>query len=153
MDRESYFYEAIKEVQQATCERRRCGSVIVAPSGDIIGRGWNGPPAGDESQRRCGRKAELHPDFKSDKTCCVHAEWRAIFDALRHRLADVIGGTLYFAACNEAGEHLFAGEPYCTICSKMALDVGLAFFALWHEEGIRVYDTREYNDISFAWTP
>jgi hypothetical protein len=48
---------------------------------------------------------------------------------------------------------VFAGAPYCTICSKMALDVGLRWFGLWHETGIRMYDTREYNDLSFAWKP
>jgi dCMP deaminase len=153
MNHEAYFYEALDEAKKATCERRRCGSVVVSASGEIIGRGWNGPPAGDELQRRCGRKVELHPDFKGDKTCCPHAEWRAIFEALRSAPDRIVGSALYFAAVDEMGNHVFAGEPYCTICSKMALDVGIAWFGLWHEHGIRMYDVREYNDISFAWHP
>lgn len=48
---------------------------------------------------------------------------------------------------------LKAGKPYCTICSKMALDVGIAEFVLWHEEGITVYDTKEYNELSFQYVP
>jgi deoxycytidylate deaminase len=153
MDHERYFYEAVEEAKKATCARRLCGSIVVAVSGEVIGRGWNGPPARDELQRRCDRKGELHTDFKSDKTCCIHAEWRAIFDALRHHPAKIEGAALYFAAVDEEGEHVFAGAPYCTICSKMALDVGLRWFGLWHETGIRMYDTREYNDLSFAWKP
>lgn len=153
MNHEIYFHEAIAEARKATCGRRFCGGVVVSVEGEVIGRGWNGPPAGDESQRRCGRKSELHPDFKSDKTCCPHAEWRAIFNALRSAPGKVIGSTLYFAACDENGEHIFAGEPYCTICSKMALDVGIVGFGLWHEEGIHVYDTSDYNNLSFSWHP
>lgn len=153
MDHEAYFHEAIEEAKKATCERRKCGSVVVSVDGEILGRGWNGPPAGDETQRRCGRKHELDPGFKSDKTCCPHAEWRAIFVALQYRPDDVMGATLYFAAVDEVGNHVFAGEPYCTICSKIALDVGLSWFGLWHETGIRLYGTRECNDVSFAWKP
>lgn len=148
-----YFLFAREEALRATCARRKCGSVVVSAQGEVIGRGWNGPPAGDEGQRRCDRKHELDPGFRSDKTCCVHAEWRAIFDALQRFPEQVRGGTLYFSAVDDAGDHVFAGEPYCTICSKIALDVGLSFFGLWHADGIRLYDTREYNDISFAWKP
>lgn len=153
MNHEQYFHEAIAEARKATCERRFCGSVVVSVEGEIIGRGWNGPPGNDECQRRCDRKGELHVEFKSDKTCCVHAEWRAIFDALKSNPDKIIGSTLYFAACDENGKHVFAGEPYCTICSKMALDVGIVGFGLWHEDGMRVYDSQEYNDLSFAWKP
>jgi hypothetical protein len=42
-----------------------------------------------------------------------------------------------------------AGKPYCTICSKMALDAGVSEFVLLHDEGIAVYDTDEYNRLSF----
>lgn len=153
MDHEKYFYEAIEEANKATCTRRKCGSVIVSATGEIIGRGWNGPPAGDEVQRRCDRKNELNPDFKSDKTCCMHAEWRAIFSAVKYFSNEITGSVLYFAVVDEVGKHVFAGEPYCTFCSKMALDAGIAYFGLWHESGIRIYDTREYNDLSFAWRP
>ncbi len=45
-----------------------------------------------------------------------------------------------------------AGKPYCTICSKMALDVGIDEFVLWHEDGICVYDTDEYNTRSFQYS-
>jgi len=62
----------------------RCGSVIVSERNVIIGRGYNAPPLGDETQRTCD--VEYHTDKKpkSDKTCCVHAEWNAIIDGLKN---------------------------------------------------------------------
>lgn len=153
MNHETYFHEAIAEARKATCTRRFCGSVVISAEGGVIGRGWNGPPAGDEAQRRCERKSELHPDFKSDKTCCIHAEWRAIFDALRTHPDEIAGSTLYFDACDELGNRVYAGTPYCTICSKIILDCGVACVALWHADGIHVYDVSTYNDLSFAWHP
>jgi hypothetical protein len=29
------------------------------------------------------------------------------------------------------------------------LDVGISEFVLWHEQGITIYDTDEYNNLSF----
>lgn len=150
MRQEQAFTLAADEARRAECGRARCGSVIVSADGEVIGRGWNGPPGGVHSQRRCERKQELSPTFKSDRTCCVHAEWRAILEAVRTHPMKVAGATLYFTRVNEVGEVEYSGEPYCTICSKLALEVGLGFFALWHEEGIRLYDTVDYNDRSFS---
>ncbi len=105
----------------ATCERARCGSVIV--SGEtIIGAGYNSPAGNLEGQRRCGIcKDSLHGKI-TDKTCCVHAEQRAIFDALRSRPGLVRGATLFFTRIDRAGNIEKSGKPYCTICSKSALD-------------------------------
>jgi hypothetical protein len=63
----------------------------------------------------------------------------------------VEGATLYFTSVDPSGEMLRSGHPYCTICSKMALEVGIAYFGLWHEEGIRLYGTEEYNLLSYQY--
>ena len=131
----------------SSCYRSRCGSVIVK-QGEIIGQGYNSPPA-HETLDHC-LKDELPADFKSDRTCCVHAEQRAIIDALKHHAAKVDGSTLYFIRLNDQGSAEKAGKPYCTICSKMALDSGIAEFVLWHEEGLTAYNTKEYNQLSFG---
>jgi len=34
----------------------------------------------------------------------------------------------------------------------MALDVKIAEFVLWHKEGICVYNTEEYNQLSFEYS-
>ena len=147
----SYFEHAGEEAKRSLCLRSRCGTVIVDGEGQVIGRGYNAPPQDDIAIRRCDRKHELHPTFKSDKTCCVHAEQRAVMDALARNPAKLPGSTLYFVRLDAEGKMKYSGKPYCTICSKMALDAGVRFFCLYHEEGVGMYDTREYNELSFAY--
>ena len=142
---------AARLAQTATCLRAKGGSVIISAKGKRIGAGVNTPPNGQETQRRCAKeKASYHPKV-TDKTCCVHAEQRAIMDALRTSPCDIAGARLYYARLAEDGSLAYAGQPYCTICSKMALDVGVTEFVLWHETGIAVYSTEEYNERSFAY--
>lgn len=135
----------------STCQRSRCGAIIVKDD-EMIGSGFNSPPGNEESQRRCTvAKSSYHPKV-TDKTCCVHAEQRAIIDALRKNPEQITGSRLYFVRLNEDGQPQRSGAPYCTICSKMALDSGIAEFVLWHEEGITVYETAEYNLLSFQYS-
>lgn len=150
MTDEFYFLEAVREAQKALCLRSKCGSVVVL-NDEIIGRGYNAPPQDDITKRKCGliySTTQRKP--KSDRTCCVHAEQRAIIDALvNHK--DLTGSRLYFARLDAQGNLQKSGEPYCTVCSRLALDNGVAYFGLWHESGIRMYDTKEYNDLSYAY--
>jgi deoxycytidylate deaminase len=143
-----YIAKAADVARSATCRRSKCGSIIVQLD-DIIGSGFNSPPRGIEEQRRCScSKASYHRKV-TDKTCCVHAEQRAIMDALRKNPDKLPGSRLYFIRLDGNGEASKAGEPYCTICSKMALDVGISEFVLWNNKGVCVYDTKEYNLLSF----
>lgn len=148
----SHIAYALDQARAATCLRDKCGSAIVSGS-QLIGAGRNGPPGGLASQQRCLRRHELALGFKSDTTCCTHAEQRAIMEALRHHPGKVKGARLYFVRLDAAGRPRVAGRPYCTHCSKLALDAGLGEFVLWQAEGITVYGTIEYNDLSFQWAP
>lgn len=142
-----WFARAGEEAEKSTCHRKRCGTVIVK-NNRIIGKGYNSPP-GDKTLKKC-LKDSLPKKFKSDRTCCVHAEQRAIMDALRHYPHEVEGATLYFVKINKKNKIEYSGKPYCTICSKMSLDVKIKRFVLWHKSGITIYDTEEYNRISFG---
>ncbi|MFP4524363.1 MAG: hypothetical protein ACLFO2_03570 [Candidatus Woesearchaeota archaeon] len=144
----SFLEEAAVVAREATCHRARCGSVIVK-DGVVVGEGSNTPPGGLESQRRCSNEKDVYHRKVTDKTCCVHAEQRAIMDALKRNPDRVRGSRLYFVRIGEDGEMTRAGAPYCTICSKMSLDAGVSEFVLWHEDGVCVYDMEEYNDLSF----
>lgn len=146
---EEFFEEAAREAVKALCLKDKCGSVVVL-GGEIVGRGFNGPPLGDVSHRKCHLDLKESRKPKSDRTCCVHAEQRAITSALLGRGQLLTGGTLYFTRVDEAGNILKSGPPYCTLCSRAALEAGLKFFALWHDKGIRLYDTVEYNELSYA---
>lgn len=143
-----YIQKAADTALSSSCLRAKCGSVIVKDN-TVIGSGFNSPPGDVESQRRCSNNKEMYHKKVTDKTCCVHAEQRAMFDALRNDPDKLKGSRIYFTRVDGEGKILYSGKPYCTICSKMALDLGIAEFVLYHKEGICVYETEEYNNLSF----
>lgn len=150
IDHEQFFRLAAERAKKATCKRDLCGAVIMK-DGVVIGEGWNSPAGNAEDQRMCGvEEYDWMKKKKADKTCCVHAEWRAIMDALRKNSNEIIGSTLYFTRVDAEGNMLKSGEPYCTVCSRLALDSGIAQFVLWQESGIRVFATDEYNQVSYT---
>ena len=136
--------------QRSTCHRSKCGSIIVDNCDSeyfkILGVGYNSMPCNEEGE--CF-KDSLSPTFKSDKTCCIHAEQRAIIDCLKMYPSKIEGSHLFFIRLDDEDKPKISGAPYCSICSKMALDVGIATFHLWHEAGWTGYDTKEYNDFTF----
>lgn len=142
-----FFGEAQSEAQRATCQIRKCGAVLVKER-EVIGRGFNSPPGNLESQRRCEIDGSSLHKKVTDTTCCVHAERRAISNAQK-RGHDVKGAIMYFTSVNEDGERLLSGNPYCTDCSKMALDEGVEAWILEHESGFVLYNSEEYNEESF----
>jgi deoxycytidylate deaminase len=66
-----YFQQAREEALKSLCLRRKCGAVIVKDN-LTIGRGTNSPP-GNIKLEKCF-KDSLPQNFKSDRTCCIHAE-------------------------------------------------------------------------------
>jgi deoxycytidylate deaminase len=160
---ETYFAAAAKEAEKAICLRDKCGAVVVLDD-VVIGRGYSGPATAHAEKthiapgpQKCERDFLQSPKPKSDRTCCVHAEWRAIINAVKHVAKaagnsseeTLAGSILYFTRVDADGNILKSGEPYCTVCSRLALDTGISQFALWHESGIRLYDTGEYNELSY----
>ena len=141
--------KAAQNAEKALCLKAKCGTVIVKDGG-IIGEGYNAPPLNKKENRMCGKDFGVGKP-KYDKTCCMHAEWRAIMDALRRNPEKLAGSKLYFTRVDESGEIKKSGKPFCTVCSRMALDAGIEKFVLWHEEGIAEYPTREYNLLSYEY--
>ena len=150
---QSFFDRAVRVALNATCLRSKCGAIIFAPDKNYIAVGCNSPP-NNIAPVQC-LKETLPIEFKSDKTCCMHAEQRAVMNALRSG-SDLMGSRLYFVRLNKQNKLEPSGMPYCTICSKLALDVGIAEWCLvhhadvWGKEGAYVYDARSYNAISFG---
>ena len=143
-----FFEQAADIAKGATCLRAKCGSVIVKNS-VVIGRGFNSPALDDESQRLCEADMDISIKPKYDKTCCVHAEWRAVLDACKTS-ADKLGGSvLYFMRVDDAGNFTDAGEPFCTVCSRLTMEAGVAEFALYNDEGADIYPLSEYNRKSY----
>ncbi len=141
--------KAAEAAKQALCLKAKCGTIIVK-DGEIIGMGYNAPPLDKEENRMCGK--EFGPGKpKYDRTCCLHAEWRAIMDALQKHSDKIKGSKLYFTRMDENGQIKKSGKPYCTVCSRIALDAGIDKFLLWHEEGICEYATDEYSRLSYEY--
>lgn len=151
MDHKKFFQQAAEAAKRATCLKASCGSVVVDVHGRIIGEGWNAPPLGDEAQRKCEVEHDLSKKAKSDKTCCVHAEWNAILMALRNHPMMVEGSTLYFMRVDAEGNFTEAGEPYCTVCSRLALQSGIKTFGLWND-GPEMIPTDVYNLKSYEFS-
>jgi len=128
---QQYLEQAQSIAQFSTCLRSKCGSVIVQDN-QIIGRGFNSPPQNIPLEQCI--KDNLPHDFKSDKTCCLHAEQRAIIDAIINHPAKLPGSRLYFIRIDENNNKLYADKPYCTICSKMTLDTNISEFVLWYQD-------------------
>lgn len=149
MEQHRFFFEKAAEVaRNATCRRARCGSIVVSKEGIIIGSGYNAPPLNDETQRKCLDDFSVKVKPKSDKTCCVHAEWNAILDAAVRNGIHLPGSTLYFMRVDDNGNFTDAGEPYCTVCSRLALQSGISTFGLW-ESNPRMIPTDSYNLMSY----
>ena len=142
-----YLLMAASVALDSKCLRSKCGSLIVQ-DGEVIGKGFNSPPQ-NRTLEFC-LKDFLPKDFPSDKTCCIHAEQRAVANALVLNAEKLAGSTLYFVRLDETGRIAKAGKPYCTICSKLALDAEIDYWVLWHEKGLCIYDAYEYNEISFG---
>lgn len=143
------YFEAASEIaKKATCHRARCGSVIVKGS-QTIGQGYNSPPLDQEENRTCDSTYDLSIKPKYDKTCCIHAEWRAILNALKNNADKIQDSTLYFMRVDQEGGFTDAGQPYCSTCSRLALESGVGKFALWNSQGADIYDTQEYNLVSY----
>ena len=141
----------IEQAKSSTCGRSKCGAIIIDDRGNVIGRGYNSP-ANSESPR-CHVKKSCYDSKVTDKTCCMHAEQRAIMDTLQNNSEKITGATLYFVRLDENDTAVQSSKPYCTICSKMALDSGIKYFALFHDLlNPTLYETQNYNNLSYAYT-
>ena len=143
-----FFILAALAAEKSTCYKARCGSVIVK-DGEIIAKGYNSPPLNDESSRMCNIELD-NRKTKYDRTCCVHAEWRAILSACKRSEGLIEGSTLYFMRIDENGKFTDAGDPFCTDCSRLSMESGVTQFALWNDNGADIYAAAEYNQKSYS---
>lgn len=136
--------------KNATCKRAKWWSIIVK-DWEIIWTWYNSPANNLESQRRCHIPKDSYHKKVTDKTCCVHAEQRAIMDALKNNPQKLHWSRIYYIRLDWEANLMKASSPYCTICSKMALDVWITEFVLYDEKWIICYNTQEYNQISYLY--
>jgi hypothetical protein len=51
---------------------------------------------------------------------------------------------------DDAGNFTDAGDPFCTVCSRLTMDAGVGEFALYNNGGADIYTLDEYNLTSYA---
>ncbi len=147
-----YMKDTESVAMDSLCLRSKCGALIVKNINGrdkTLGVGFSSPPGGKKLERCL--KDDLPKNFKSDATCCIHAEQNGIKHAINNYGEEMVKcSTLYFMRLDLNDEMIYAGKPYCTICSKEALGAGIKKWVLWHKQGIYSYDAEEYNEISFG---
>lgn len=144
----SWIQKAAIVAERALCLKAKCGSIIVK-DGEVIGEGYNAPPLDDMNNSFCLTPYNHTGKPRYDHTCCMHAEWRAILDTVKNNPNKIAGSRLYFTRVDIDRNIVKSGEPLCTVCSRFALDNGVKEFVLWNDTGVCVYQTDEYNKLSY----
>jgi deoxycytidylate deaminase len=142
-----FIVEASRVARSSPClSGKRCGSLIVKDQ-FVIGRANNAPPSCIvlDNCQQLSRKS----NFKSDPSCCLHAEQRALMKALCHHPTHLQGSSLYYARIDEHGLLVYSRTPRCTICSKLILDMGISFCYMLHSFGLTVYSALDFNTYAF----
>lgn len=132
-----WFDKATELAGQSLCLRVHFGAVIVKDD-KIIGAGFNSPPQNDPEYRTCLNEYDIPAGFRHDRTCCIHAEQRAILDAIKNgKEQEIKGARIYAISIDNDGNKIKAKDVKCTICSREVLDAGISEFALYFEDGVQ----------------
>ena len=130
----AFIEEAKRMTTYATCKKSQRG-VVFTKRQQIVGRGYNGPPRGfsclcDVDPAVCGK-------------CSVHAEKRALFEALPYGVPD-----RGYHMKRKGGLYVASVCPACLECSKDMLEVGVKEFVLQQQEGFVLYDMHEFHKLT-----
>jgi deoxycytidylate deaminase len=79
--------------KESKCIKRQVGCVLISPTGNLLGLGYNRTPNGIEDCMSC-RRADSPSGKDLEKCPAIHAEVVCILDALNHN-ASIGGSTLY----------------------------------------------------------
>jgi dCMP deaminase len=109
---QTYMLVASNMSGRSSCERRRCGAVIVDATQRIVSTGYNGPPAGFPGSCRMSCERNLKGPLEDGYGTCisVHSELNALLFADRRQLE---GGTIYVTS------------SVCWDCAKAIANSGL----------------------------
>lgn len=119
---------AIEAACNSPCDKSKRGAAVFERgiAGRLVATGWNGRP-GDPPLSSCGGACR-----SVCRDVAVHAEERAIIDALRVR---PVAGLELVHVKVVGGELVAGGGPSCSTCSRTILDTGIAAVWLYEELG------------------
>lgn len=141
---EHFLELAAQQAKKSTCKKSQRGAIIVKDE-KILGMGYNKLIGRDECNP-CIRE-DIKDNSRAELCYAVHAEQEAIFDALeKHN--DLKGSRIYHIKVKD-GKMEPSEDISCTFCSRIVLRIGISEFVLLQKKGIAVYDTEEFNKLSF----
>jgi dCMP deaminase len=143
-----FLAQAAEVAKESKCRKAHCGAVVVLDN-QVVGRGYNAPPQDRSDLATCSyvyNANSAKPRY--DQTCCLHAEWRAVLDAAgTGRMPQ--NASLYFLRLLHDDSWDSEDNPYCTVCSRLILDVGIAEICVPSSSGIVSYPAEEFYRLSY----
>ena len=113
---------AIEAAKQSPCVKSKRGAVLFDDDGRVWGKGWNGPPPQVEGTLgKCDGSAACREHCTKR---CLHAESRAIIDAMTWSEGGSRFPALLHVKIDEDDKLVAGGGPSCWQCSRMIVDVG-----------------------------
>lgn len=142
--------EAIEEARRSPCAKSKRGAVVFAED-RILGIGFNGQPTGFAC-------TDSHACHKHCAMICMHAEARAILDALTSppTYPRSVPRELVHVKVSD-GKLATSGGPSCVQCSRLVVDQRIAGVWLYEvksatsegvDEGWYFYPAAEFHRIS-----
>lgn len=133
-------------VTRPLCQKSHRGVILFHPDRDGCTLAVNGPPRGFKCDGSPACRAAC-------RDVAVHAEARAIMDALEHgtSLRDDLMGSAGWELLHVKvidGAAVPSGPPSCVRCSALILEAGISKVWLLHEDGLKSYTAVEFHRLS-----
>jgi dCMP deaminase len=143
-----FLARAAEVAKESKCLKAHCGAVVVLDD-QVVGRGYNAPPQDRSDLATCSCRHNANSAKpRYDQTCCLHAEWRAVLDAVgTGRMPQ--NASLYFLRLLNDDSWAYEDSPYCTVCSRLILDVGITEICVSSRSGIVSYPAEEFYRLSY----
>jgi deoxycytidylate deaminase len=130
---------AVEQARLSPCRSQRGAVVFRSEHVDVVtiqGRGRNHRPEGFECDHSAACKATCRVE-------AIHAEQMALLNAGRF---SAFSDLLHVKIVDR--NLVASGGPSCVQCSKLALAAGIAGVWLYHTDGWRRYDAKEFHALS-----
>lgn len=137
---------ALEYAKNSTCKKSQRVAVLVK-SREIIGIGCN--KVTDEKYCNPCIRENIHDNSRIELCSANHAEQLAILDALK-KGKNIEGSRLYHNKVKN-GEIKHTEDVSCTVCSRFILESGISEVVLLHEKGFALYNSKEFNKLSFKY--
>lgn len=159
---ERWMDEAAAVALKSPCQKSQRGAVVVKDD-RLLGKAYNGPPSG-QTCNPCLR-ANIRDNTRFELCHGVHAEERAVRNALAATGAEGVKGARLYYVKTKDGEIRPSGGIACKQCSGIILDSGIAEVVMWQadaHQGMKsaeiiqtahfvVYSARKFDELALEY--